>query len=194
MNGHISETVRQPEVGEMISRKEMSLKTSFAMPGMPQGSYFVAQFETVFTVATNAVETVTFSLDKDRQWKAVGYLIRPRTAEQTAAVTAAQKWLAGIDAGHYAESWTNAAESFQDTLTSEKWVAAMNSVRKPLGKLKIRTVSSAVKTAQLPGMAEGQYVVMQFSTAFANLNTATETVTFELATNGEWKASGYYIK
>ena len=189
----ISETVRQP-LGEAISRKDISGQFSSALPGMPTGSYFVAQFQTVFANASNAVETVVFSMDKDGQWKAVSYLIRPRSPEESVAVAAAKRWLLEIDAGHYAESWTNAAKSFQAALTSEKWVAALNGVRKPLGKLEIRTVDSAVSTTQMPGAADGQYMVMQFSTAFANANTAVETVTFELATNGEWKASGYYIK
>jgi len=161
---------------------------------MPDGSYFIAQFETSFAALTNAVETVEFSLEKDGQWRAISYLIRPRNAEQTAAVTAAQKWLAEIDDGNYAASWTDASDYFQGAISQDKWVAALESVRKPLGELKIRTVDSAVTETQLPGAPGGKYVVMQFETAFSKMKTATETVTFSLEADGTWKACGYYIK
>jgi hypothetical protein len=164
------------------------------VPELPAGSYFVAQFETSFAALTNAVETVEFSQENDGQWKAVSYLIRPRTAEQTAAVMAAQKWLAGIDAGNYADSWTDAAEFFQGAITQDKWVSALKSVHAPLGKMEIRTVDSAVTETEMPGAPDGRYVVMQFETAFAGMNPATETVTFVLEKDGQWKADGYYIK
>jgi hypothetical protein len=189
----LSEQVRQP-LGQLISRKEVFTQQSSVVPGMPAGSYFVAQFETSFVTLTNAVETVEFSLEKDRQWKAIYYLIRPRTAEQTAAVTAAQKWLEGIDAGRYAESWTDASEFFRNALSQDKWVQALESVRSPLGKLEIRTVDSAVTETTLPDAPYGEYVVMQFHASFANMNRATETVTFSPEKDGQWRASGYYIK
>jgi hypothetical protein len=189
----LSGEVRQP-LGRLVSRKEISTQSSQALPGLPRGFYFIAQFETSFAELTNAVETVAVIQKSARQWRIVSYLIRPRTAEQTAAVTAAQQWLAGIDAGHYAESWTDAAESFQGAVTQDKWVSAMESVRKPLGGLKIRTVDSTVTETQMPGAPDGKYVVMQFETAFAKKNSAIETVTFVLEKDGQWKADGYYIK
>jgi hypothetical protein len=187
------EQVRQP-LGAVSSRRGISWDSSSVLPGMPAGAYFVAQFETGFAALSNAVETVTFGLEKDGQWKAIAYLIRPRTAEQTAAVTAAQKWLAGIDAGDYAQSWLDASAHFQGAITQDNWVQALESVRKPLGKLEIRTVDSAVTETQLPGAPDGKYVVMQFAAAFAGKHSATETVTFLLDANGTWKADGYYIK
>ena len=190
---NLSEKVRQP-LGKLISRKEISACSSLAMPGLPRGFYLIVQFETSFAELTNAVETVVVIQESARQWRVVSYLIRPRTAEQTAAVTAAQQWLAGIDAGHYAESWTDASPSFRAAITQEKWVAAIQSVRAPLGKLEIRTVDSAVTTTTLPGASDGKYVVMQFDTAFAGMNAAVETVTFSLEKDGQWRASGYYIK
>jgi len=189
----LSEKIRQP-LGQLISRKEIFTQTSSALPGMPAGSYFVAQFETSFAALTNAVETVEFMQEKDGQWRAISYLIRPRTAEQTAAVTVAQQWLAGIDAGDYAQSWTDAAEYFQGAITQDNWISALKSVRAPLGEMEIRTVDSAVTETQMPGAPDGRYVVMQFETAFAKKNPATETVTFVLEKDGQWKAGGYYIK
>jgi competence protein ComGC len=187
------EKVRAP-LGAVTSRKQISAQSTTVVPGMPAGAYFIAQFETGFAALSNAVETVTFGLEKDGQWKAIAYLIRPRNAGETAAVTAAQKWLAGIDAGDYAQSWLDASAHFQGAITQDNWVQALASVRKPMGKLEIRTVDSAVTETQLPGAPDGKYVVMQFATAFSGKNSATETVTFLLDADGTWKADGYYIK
>ncbi len=46
----------------------------------------------------------------------------------------------------------------------------------------------------MPGAPDGQYIVMQFETSFANKQTAIETVTVGPEQNGQWQASGYYIK
>ncbi|HTB82083.1 MAG TPA: DUF4019 domain-containing protein [Candidatus Sulfotelmatobacter sp.] len=189
----LSQKVREP-LGKLISRKEISTQTNASMPGLPDGLYFIAQLETSFAALPGAVETVTLARQTDGQWKVISYLIRPRTAEQTAAVTAAQAWLAGIDAGNYAQSWTDAAEFFQGAITQDKWVAAMESVRKPLGKMAVRTVDSEETKTELPGAPDGKYVVMQFKTAYADKSSATETVTVEQDKDGNWKADGYYIK
>jgi hypothetical protein len=44
------------------------------------------------------------------------------------------------------------------------------------------------------GVVKGDYVIAQFNTSFENLQYAVETVTFEKAADGTWKASGYYVK
>ena len=40
----------------------------------------------------------------------------------------------------------------------------------------------------------GKYVVIQYTTRFANKADATETVTPMRETDGSWKVSGYFIK
>jgi hypothetical protein len=115
-------------------------------------------------------------------------------ADQKTAVAAAQSWLAAIDQGNYAESWTNAAPYFQGAVSESKWVESMNAFRKPLGDLVSRKLKSAKSMTEMPGAPDGQYVVMQFDTSFTNKKTAVETVTVGPKQDGQWKASGYYIK
>lgn len=114
-------------------------------------------------------------------------------AEQ-AATSAAQAWLTEIDHGDYAQSWQNASAFFQNAVTEEKWKTAMETVRKPLGDLVSRTLKSAQAMTKLPGAPEGQYVVMQFETSFANKKSAIETVTFMQEKDDQWKSCGYFIK
>jgi hypothetical protein len=60
--------------------------------------------------------------------------------------------------------------------------------------LKSRRVSSAEPATRLPGAPDGQYVVIQFETSFANKQRAVETVTPMLDTDGAWHVSGYFIR
>jgi len=196
-----SEAVRQP-LGKVLSRKLSTTEQISTLPGMPNDSYFVAKFDTAFANFKPATETVTFALTDDSQWKAIAYLILPGTNESKpvianedkAAVSAANNWLQEIDSGHYAESWTDASDYFRDAITQNKWVSALESVRKPLGSLISRGVQSAQLMTELPGAPDGHYVVMQFEASFANKKSAIETVTFMQEKDGQWRAAGYYIK
>ncbi|HEY5894810.1 MAG TPA: DUF4019 domain-containing protein, partial [Chthoniobacterales bacterium] len=57
-----------------------------------------------------------------------------------------------------------------------------------------RKLKSAKYTKTLPGAPDGEYVILQFNTTFANKKEAVETVTPMLAQDGKWKVSGYFIK
>ena len=68
-------TFRQP-LGNLVSRKVKTTQRATALPGVPDGSYVIMQFETSFTGKKAAIETVTFALEKDGRWKAAGYFIK----------------------------------------------------------------------------------------------------------------------
>ena len=194
----MSQAVRGP-LGAVISRKSTSTQQMPAGPGTAGSSYIVTKFDTSFATMPAAVETVTFTLEKDGQWKAAAYLILPRSdgskeAEEKAAVGAAETWLAGVDAGNYSQSWKDAAASFRAAVTEEGWTAAATSVRKPLGALVFRKLKSAQDTKSLPGAPDGEYVFMQFDTSFAAKKSAIETVTFMLEKDGQWRAAGYFVR
>lgn len=113
---------------------------------------------------------------------------------EKAAAAAAQTWLGEIDAGQYLKSWKEAAGYFRGAITEKGWSDALNGTRKPLGSLLSRKLSSSRSATSLPGAPDGNYVVMQFDTAFSNKKAAVETVTFVQEKDGKWKAAGYYIK
>jgi len=111
-----------------------------------------------------------------------------------AADAAAQKWLALIDAGNYSESWKEASAIVQGAATEQSFANSMNTFRKPLGDLVSRKLKSVEHMTEMPGAPDGQYVLIQFETSFANKKSAVETVTFMLEKDGQWRAAGYYIK
>ena len=110
------------------------------------------------------------------------------------ASAAAETWLGQVDAGDYAGSWREASTYVQGAITEQAWVASLTRVRPPLGQRLSRQLKQVQHTQSVPGAPDGDYVVMQFDTRFANKHAAVETVTFLQEKKGEWKAAGYYIK
>jgi hypothetical protein len=110
------------------------------------------------------------------------------------AQKSAEQWLALIDAGKYGEGWNTAAEYLKTTVSEKQFESSVSPVRKPLGDVLSRNLKSAKYTTSVPGAPDGQYVILQFNTSFANKKAAIETVTSMLEKNGTWKVSGYYIK
>jgi len=130
----------------------------------------------------------------------VGLVLAARVAvaqqadKENAAVTAAEKWLAAVDEGKYAESWQDAAAYFRNAVTKEQWAQSLQAVRRPLGKLMSRKVQNKSYKTSLPGAPDGEYVVIQFETSFGNKASAVETVTPMMEKDGKWRVSGYFIK
>lgn len=115
-------------------------------------------------------------------------------APEDAGKAAASLWLSLLDAGKYADSWKEAASSFRNAVTKEQWEKAMHASREPLGKMISRKLKSATYTRTMPGAPDGEYVVVQYDTSFEHKQTAIETVTPLLDTDGNWRVSGYFIK
>lgn len=67
--------VRTP-LGLRQSRKLQSADYKKDPPGAA-GEYVILKFDTSFEKLSSAVETVSMLLDKDANWRAAGYLIKP---------------------------------------------------------------------------------------------------------------------
>ncbi len=124
----------------------------------------------------------------------LGIALARSMEKEKAAVYAAEKWLALVDSGKYAESWNQAAVYFKNAVRQEQWEQSLQAVRKPLGRLLSRTVKNKAFMTSLPGAPDGEYVVIQFDASFENKKSAIETVTPMLESDGNWRVSGYYIK
>jgi hypothetical protein len=118
----------------------------------------------------------------------------PATLKQKAAQQAALAWLALVDSGKYDESWEQAAQNLKDLVDKPQFATSVESARLPLARLVSRKVKSATYTRTLPGVPEGEYVVIQYNSSFENLTSALETVTPMLDKDGKWRVSGYYVR
>ncbi len=109
------------------------------------------------------------------------------------ALGVSNKWLSFVDKGDYSKSWEQAAEIFRTMVTKAEWEAKLNTFRKPLGKVSERKVKSKQFTTTLTNAPQGEYVVLEYETAFAHQKTLTETVTCIRGKDEKWKVAGYYI-
>lgn len=107
---------------------------------------------------------------------------------------AAAEWLALIDAADSASSWARAASTFRKAVTAQQWALSLTQAREPFGPLLRRTEARASFTTALPGMPDGQYVVIEFDASFANKASARETVALMLDADQGWRVAGYFIR
>jgi hypothetical protein len=110
------------------------------------------------------------------------------------ATKAAESWLKLLDSGDYRACYEQASQIVKDHLSEDAFVRQFSAARKPLGAVVSRKLKVAQYATSLPGAPDGQYVVMEYDTSFANKKSATETVAPMLDKDGQWRVSGYYIK
>ena len=113
---------------------------------------------------------------------------------EKAAESSARSWLALVDGGKYGESWDAAAALFKGATSRAQWEAALEKVRRPLGKVVSRKLRGAQYATELPNAPKGEYVVIQYDTAFENKAGAVETITPMKDKDGSWRVSGYFIR
>ena len=109
------------------------------------------------------------------------------------AVSSAQSWVALVDAGKYADSWTQASAFFQSHVPQQSWEQQVKVAREPFGEMVSRKVAQVTLKRTLPGAPDGEYAVMVFNSSFRHKAAAAETITV-MAENGKWKVAGYFIR
>jgi hypothetical protein len=120
--------------------------------------------------------------------------LRADEGPEKAAEEAARSWLGLVDAGNYAESWSQAASLFKKQVTAEQWQTAAGNARDPLGKVLSRRPKSAEYAKTLPGAPDGEYVVITYDTSFENKKAGVEVVTPMKDRDGVWRVAGYFVK
>ena len=115
------------------------------------------------------------------------------TPEQSAQ-RATEEWLVLVDAEKHAESWEAAAQAFRSAVGKDQWATAVTAARGPLGKLKLRKLKSATYTKTLPGVPNGEYVVVIYESEFENKPAAQETVIPMKDKDSQWRVAAYFVK
>lgn len=110
------------------------------------------------------------------------------------ASLSAESWLQLVDSSRFPDSWQQSSALFQASISQSNWEKALETVRSPLGKVTSRTLKSAYFTNNLPGVPEGDYVIIQYQTDFEYKADAVETITPVKEHDGSWKVFGYFIR
>lgn len=143
---------------------------------------------------TMTTKIVTCVMGAALLWSLDATAAEQHDAAAKQAVAAAESWLQLVDQAKYGAGWDAAAEYLRNAVSKEDFGKSLTAARKPLGKVKSRELKSAQYATSLPGAPDGEYVVIQFQTAFENKKAAVETITPLREKDKVWRVSGYYIK
>ena len=109
------------------------------------------------------------------------------------ASKAAEDYVRLLDNGKYAESWTQSAKLFQQTISQNEWKTALELARKRLGGVKSRSLKD-IRTAFDPkGLPAGAYMVVIYTTNFDRAPNTEELLTLMRESNGQWKVLTYQV-
>lgn len=110
------------------------------------------------------------------------------------ARTAADAWLALIDAGQYDSTWSIASAYFRAAMPQDQWVATLRNVDTQLGTpTEARGFLAARYTNALPNVPEGDYVVSQYRVRRTEA-TVIETVILMRKDGASWQVAGYFVR
>ncbi|NLF06780.1 MAG: DUF4019 domain-containing protein [Pirellulaceae bacterium] len=110
------------------------------------------------------------------------------------ALEAAENWLALIDSDQYTRGWETAAKQLSVSTPRREFIQTLNETRKPFGKVQSRKLVANTYTRSIPNGPDGQYVIIEFTTSFANKPEVSEVVTMALNGDDKWRVLGYHFR
>jgi hypothetical protein len=126
-------------------------------------------------------------------WLASGTAVA-QDPNASAAQAAAHDWLALVERGDAQASWSAAGQKFQAAMPVSGWADALEKMRTPLGAVKSRAIVKTSFQKSFPGVPDGEYSLIIYTTSYANKADGRETVTLEREPDGLWRVVGYFIR
>lgn len=111
-----------------------------------------------------------------------------------AVESAARSWFELVDDGKYKASWEMSSALFKTKTPEAQWIKSITGIRTPRGAMTARYTATAGATKSISGFPDGEYVVLQFYTTFAEKGLAMETVTLAKTADNTWQIADYAIK
>ena len=111
-----------------------------------------------------------------------------------AVESAARSWFELVDDGKYKESWEMSSALFKTKTPEPEWLKSIAGIRTPRGAMTARYLATAGATKSISGFPDGEYIVLQFYTTFAEKGLAMETVTLAKTVENTWQMADYAIK
>jgi len=114
------------------------------------------------------------------------------TLREQAARNTAEKWLAKADGGDHAGTWDMTTPEFRVQIRKEDWKARQETFYQQLGRPTRRELIAAKYTTSVPGVPEGEYVLIQYRRPVSAGGPVLETITMRRA-GDQWQTAGYWI-
>ena len=119
---------------------------------------------------------------------------QPTIRDDRESIDAGMKWLALIDSGKAGAAWDLSSQQLKSAVTRDKFVAGMRDARKPYGKLEARTPERFARSHQMPGVPDGDYVLIEYKARFANGEQLTEHLVWKFEDGEIWRVAGYTFR
>ena len=105
----------------------------------------------------------------------------------------AERLLTLMDQAKYRDCWRQSSQHYKTQLNAEEWESQMKPVRNNFGALQKRVYKTSKTSKTLAGAPEGEYMVLEYTTSFANKPNVTETLVLSRE-GGGWKLAGYSVR
>jgi hypothetical protein len=106
----------------------------------------------------------------------------------------ARDWLAIVDRADAAAAFARAGQRFRTAMPAAQWAEALQKQRTARGAVIRRTAIGTTFQPRIPNMPPGEFAVLLFRTSFDKDPGASETVTLERESDGNWRVVGYHIR
>jgi uncharacterized RDD family membrane protein YckC/tRNA A-37 threonylcarbamoyl transferase component Bud32 len=199
----VEEILKQQPSPNSISAGLMTVSGPVAPKGIdpfPWRSVKLPPLEISNISALEALCKITEAARPDSVWALAGYkedrffsLYRGPGWENE-VIGYAQAWLLTVDRGEYAKSWQESSGFFKSVTPEAQWMENMTALRKSLGELESRRLGKTESFKSLPTAPDGQYLVMEFKSSFAEKKDAVEMVIFMKESDGRWRGTGYGVE
>lgn len=120
--------------------------------------------------------------------------LRHRRHSLSSARASAEAWVKLVDQGDGEVSWRQAAVSFKTVTPSQKWMASVQHMRRTLGPRLWRRFRRGTATHLLPTGQRGEFMLLEFDSAFGHRTGACESIALVLESDGQWRVVWYDIK
>jgi hypothetical protein len=105
----------------------------------------------------------------------------------------ARAWLVPIDNRDPDAAWESSSELMRSTVPKSDWEKALRPIA-AFGTVNRRTPTSVTFSVKLPGAPDGQYVVINYDTAFTGKEKTVESVILRREADGLWRGVGYRVQ
>lgn len=106
----------------------------------------------------------------------------------------ADSFLMLLDQGLYKDAWQTMSALFQAINDQDQWQRRHHAIRTAYGALSSRQIHLISERQTFTLSPDGQYVIVQFKTIFANKAGSAETLVFDCRTTPECSIREYIIR
>jgi hypothetical protein len=117
------------------------------------------------------------------------------TQDNQEAINAAEEWLRIIDSGDYELGWREVSAFVRDQSTVDRWTAQLAEMLTSSGARETRIFLSAKRPSVVSsGLPAGEYVMVNYQSAYANVSPAAEVLVVHDEGERRWRVISYVVQ